>query len=218
MSRRYGVQLPGSPGTFAIPADPQVTATVPPRSSGVFTLFGGTIHRVSAYSYPNGSGFAGDKSARITITFTAAQANPVLAWGGHIATRDDWGSGNSAVSISGSPYHMRLVDLDGSGGNQDNPLSADAVIFPAQITIIKDAVPDSPQDFGFTTTGGLPSPFSLDDDADPNLSNTQLFSNILVTAQNGNNYTIVEGAAAGWALELPEPVHRDEPKWWLHVY
>ena len=31
---------------------------------------------------------------------------------------------------------MRLIDLDGSGGNQDMSLSAKAVIFPAMITII----------------------------------------------------------------------------------
>ena len=94
-------------------------------------------------------------------------ANPVLAWGGHISTRADWGQDNSAVAISGSPYHMRLIDLDGSGGNQDRSLSADAVIFPGSITIIKNAIPDDPQDFSFTTTGGLtPSTFALDDDAD----------------------------------------------------
>src|SRR4029453_11921937 len=151
---------------------------------GVFRLYGGTFGTgaVSSYSYPNGAGFSGDKSARLSITFTATQANPVLAWGGHIATRLDWGSGNSAVSIPGSPFHTRLVALDGSGGNQDRSLSAEAVIFPASITIIKDAVPNSAQDFAFTTTGGLsPATFSLDDDADGTLSNTQVFSNILVT-------------------------------------
>ena len=36
------------------------------------------------------------------------------------------------------------------------------------ITIVKDAVLDGPQDFSFTTTGGLPpATFSLDDDAAP---------------------------------------------------
>jgi len=113
--------------TFAIPADPQVTGAGVTPIAGNFTLYGGTITAVSAYSYPDGTGFAGDKSAQITITFTASVANPVLAWGGHIATRADWGAGNSAVAISGSPYHTRLIDLDGSGGNQDRSLSADAV-------------------------------------------------------------------------------------------
>ena len=37
------------------------------------------------------------------------------------------------------------------------------------ITIIKDAIPNDPQDFGFTTTGSGLSPFSLDDDNDATL-------------------------------------------------
>src|SRR4030095_3087321 len=89
--------------TFPIPADPQVTGGGVPPVAGNFTLYGGTITSVSAYSYPNGTGFTGDKSAQIAITFTASVANPVLAWGGHIAARADWGTGNSAISISGSP-------------------------------------------------------------------------------------------------------------------
>src|SRR5439155_18743184 len=116
--------------TFANPADPQVTGDGVTPIAGVFRLYGGTITSVSAYSYPNGTGFAGDKSARISITFTAGVANPVLAWGGHISTRVDWGTGGSAVAIPGSPYHTRLIGLDGSGGNQDRSLSADAVVFP----------------------------------------------------------------------------------------
>ena len=78
-------------------------------------MYGGTLTGVSTYSY-SPPGFAGNTSASITLTFTASVANPVLAWGGHISTRTDWGADNSAVSISGSPYHTRLGGLDGSGG------------------------------------------------------------------------------------------------------
>ena len=192
---------------FVIPADPQVTGASVTPVAGEFRLFNGTITGVSAYSYADGTGFAGDKSARITLTFTTAVANPVLAWGGHIATRLDWGSANSAVSISGSPYHTRLIDLDGSGGNQDRSLSAEAVIFPASITIIKDTVPNGPRDFDFTATGGLtPSSFTLDDDSDPTLSNTQPYTNILVTASNGNDYSITETPVAGWDLSFNSPL------------
>jgi hypothetical protein len=68
-------------------------------------------------------------------------ANSVLAWAGHSSTRADGGPDNSAVAISGSPYHTLLIGLDGSGGNQDLSLSAAAVIFPGSITIIKNATP-----------------------------------------------------------------------------
>ena len=126
-----GVAGCGSSTTFPIPDDPQVTGAGVNPINGVLTLFGGTITDVSAYSYSNGTGFSGDKSASLDITFTSDVANPVLAWGGHIAARKDWGNNNSAVAISGSPYHTRLINLDGSGGNQDRSLSAAAVIFPA---------------------------------------------------------------------------------------
>ncbi|MDD1653889.1 MAG: hypothetical protein LUQ64_05015, partial [Methanomicrobiales archaeon] len=66
-----------------------------------------------------------------------------------------------------------------------------------KIVIIKDAVPDSPQDFPFTTTGGLvPPSFILDDDADPTYSNQQVFDNVAPGV-----YTVTEGAVAGWTLK-----------------
>ena len=128
--------------------------------------------------------YAGASKTRISISFTTPVSNPVLAWGGHIATRLDWGVNNSAVAINGSPYHMRFIDVDGKGGNQDRSLSSDAVIFPAEVTIIKDvANGTSATDFAFTTTGADSNPtgwnagFSLDDDgtnANP-LSDRALF-------------------------------------------
>jgi|SoiMethySBSTD1v2_1073268.scaffolds.fasta_scaffold51115_2 hypothetical protein len=207
--------------TEPIPADEQVTDAGVTPIAGAFRLYGGNITSVSPYGYSHGAGFDGDKSASITISFTTTVANPVLAWGGHIATRPDWGETNSAVAIDGSPYHMRLIGVDndvvdpndnGPGGNQDRSLSADAVIFPASITIIKDTVPNHAQDFAFSTTGGLTqSPFNLDDDsgaagADNTLSNTRVFSGILVTAQNGNDYTVSETTVSPWALSFGTPV------------
>ena len=187
--------------SFAIPNDPQVTGAGVTPLAGAFRIYGGTITAVSAYSYSNGNGFAGDKSAGLAITFTASRANPVLAWGGHIATRLDWGSAGSAVSISGSPYHTRLLDLNGSGGNQDRSLSAAAVIFPGSITITKDVFNGTDaQDFAFSTTGGLsPSTFSLDDDGNNanDLSNIRTFGGI----QTFGTYTVTEGALAGWSLQ-----------------
>ncbi len=198
-----GVSGCGAPTTYAIPADPQVTGAGVTPVAGNLTLYGGTITGVSSYSYANGTGFIGDKSARITITFTASQANPVLAWGGHIATHFDWGQGMAATAIPGSPYHTRLIDLDGSGGNQDRSLSADAVIFPASITIIKHASPQGSTSFPFTASPSPLSNFSLTDDG--TTANTKVFSGITTfTTGNGANaspiYTITENTPAGWTL------------------
>ena len=185
-----------SPASFAIPADPQVTGAGVTPIAGHFTFYGATIASVSAYTYSTGTGFVGDKSASLVITFNASVADPVLAWGGHIGTRLDWGLANSAVAISGSPYHTRLLDLDGSGGNQDRSLSAGAVFFPASITIVKQATPEGSTSFPFT---GTPSPltnFSLVDDGTS--ANTKLFSNILAEA----TYTVTETPVpSGWAFD-----------------
>lgn len=63
------------------------------------------------------------------------------------------------------------------------------------ITIVKDAVPDDAQDFAYTSTGGNGS-FVLDDDADPALSNTITFTNLVP-----GTYTFTETLpVAGWDL------------------
>src|SRR5436309_13746449 len=109
----------GSPTTFALPPDVNTGLNLPPAKASpsdgrwdqVFTLFNGTITSVQ-FVDPSISGatvpynltgtYSGDSSTSITVTFTAASATPVLAWGGHIANRKDWGSNNSAVAITGS--------------------------------------------------------------------------------------------------------------------
>ena len=193
-----GVSGCSSFSTFAIPKDPQVdngSGSPIIQIPGDFRLYGGNITGVSAYSYDDGVGFVGDKSARITVTFTASVSNPVLAWGGHIAHRQNWGADNSAIAIPGSPYHMRLIDLDGSGGNQDRSLSADAVIFPASITIIKQATPEGSTSFPFTASPTPLADFSLVDNGTS--ANTKLFPDIT----NFQTYTVTENTPSGWALD-----------------
>jgi uncharacterized repeat protein (TIGR01451 family) len=69
---------------------------------------------------------------------------------------------------------------------------------PGTITIIKNTVPNGPQDVSFTTTGGLtPATFSLDDDADPTLPRVQVFSGL-----SAGTYTITEQTVAGYGYFL----------------
>ena len=65
------------------------------------------------------------------------------------------------------------------------------------ITIVKDAIPDDPQDFAFTTTGAGLSPFSLDDDGNTgnDLSDTKVFSNVVPGA-----YSVTETNPLEWEL------------------
>jgi hypothetical protein len=208
--------------TFPIPLDANVgsgndgipgNADDIVQTPGVFTLFDGMILGVSTYTVTGD--YATGSQTSITITFRANSAAPVLAWGGHIATRVDWGIIHSAIAISGSPYHMRVLDINGSGGNQDRSLSSSATIFPGQITIIKDARPNTGQIFGFVATGPDVSNFSLVDDGS-GIGNSQLFANLTnfgtangVTVTENmplNNYSVtqincVEAASGGGGLQ-----------------
>ena len=169
------------------------------QDAGNFTMFGGEITGVSGYTDP--ASYTSDTSTSITIFFTANSTDIVLAWGGHIAERKDWGQNSSAVSISGSPYHMRILswyDITNTTslnvGNTDRSLSAQAVIYPASITIIKDAVPNGSTSFPFTASPSPLGNFSLIDNG--TLANTTVFSNIT----DFQTYTVTENTPSGWSF------------------
>jgi hypothetical protein len=63
-----------------------------------------------------------------------------------------------------------------------------------QIVVIKDAVPNDPQDFSFTAGGLSPASFQLDDDTDPTLSNTRTFADVVP----GSGYSLAEAPETGW--------------------
>ena len=193
--------------TFGIPVDPKVTAgfdQIPGNGDditqipGVFTLFGGTITGVSSYIY-SGS-YAGDSHTAITINFTAGATNMVLAWGGHIGSRADWGVNNSAISISGSPYHMSQDSCSFGCGAQGRALAASAVALNSRIIIIKQAAPESSWVFNFTTTGTGLSPFSLVDDG-TNTNNSITFNNLLAANTSGN-FSVTENFATNGQYDL----------------
>ena len=91
------------------------------------------------------------------------------------------------------------ITVDGSGNVYISGQDTDnAFKIESTITIIKDTVPDSGQDFAFTTTGGLtPTSFSLDDDTDGTLADTRTFSTL-----TAGSYTVTETAVAGFTTTL----------------
>jgi hypothetical protein len=209
--------------TEPVPVDPQVTAGFDgilgntddiTQIPGVFTCFGCTITGVSSYSL-NGL-TTGDSSKSITVTLVANQENVVLAYGSHISSRRDWGFLNSAINISGSPYHNFIAGFPGSNsGNRDLQLSAEAVIFPAIIQIEKTVVnfflqTSGGQPFGFTSSAALfpGTTFSLTDtiaepyseDVADRLGGTILSSDIVLFG-SGNLITVSEDTPpTGWSL------------------
>ncbi|HSR68861.1 MAG TPA: Ig-like domain-containing protein [Acidobacteriota bacterium] len=113
---------------------------------------------------------------------------------------------NMASPATLSPARLVEFVVDDPDGGTGSATSTVTVLEPAQgmINIVKDTVPDDPQDFAFSTTGGLtPSNFSLDDDADGTLPNTQSF---MVDA---GSYTVTEAAAAGFDLTALDCVDSD---------
>jgi hypothetical protein len=120
-------------------------ASTPTQAAGSIKLLGATgsaitdLHYVSE-NVPSGQGTC---STTVSVTFTmggAGSQNVILAWGGHIASGLDWGLGNSAATISGSPFHMSLDTLDGaSTGSQDRALASTAVFFNPTISTVLSA-------------------------------------------------------------------------------
>lgn len=108
-------------------------------------IYGGTLTDIQYVIQENNS--ATSAIARLTISFTASGSNGpnntvVIAWGGHIASAQDWGQGNSASSISGSPYHTRVASLNGkSVGSQSRSVQAASEIidFDVDCTIQGDS-------------------------------------------------------------------------------
>jgi hypothetical protein len=152
----------GSFNTFVIPVpiptklvgsnqQPQTSFNNLPAADKLFRIYNGTISGITYIN--NADGNLGDltaaqSSTRISVAFTATSPTVVLAWSGHIGSRNDWGFTNgvpnSAGGISGSPYHTRFIELcpDGKacgGGNQDRSLSAAAVEPPAACLISGDS-------------------------------------------------------------------------------
>ncbi|MEO5617609.1 MAG: FlgD immunoglobulin-like domain containing protein [Candidatus Eisenbacteria bacterium] len=132
VSRNVSVDPDGSdPEPAALQPSTNMAALSQPERS--MTLFGGTLIDVSYVSEADVSLATSSSETRVKVRFTANSPKAVLAWGGHIACRWDWGfnpdgSPRSAGGISGSSYHMRLVGWNlGSLGNQDRSMSTDAV-------------------------------------------------------------------------------------------
>ena len=184
------------PSPSPVPGQPATRFNSLPAVEREMTLFGGTITGI-AYVTPQGDLTASNSETQIQVTFTADTQTAVLAWGGHIARAADWGTGKSAGAISGSPFHMRLLDWNLNNlGNQDRSLKTDAVFSTGTIEIIKEAEGgDEAFDFSTSGGGGLADSFSLTIEAGEPASVT--FTDVLA-----GTYTVTEELLpSGWNFE-----------------
>ena len=122
-----------SHSTITIGADPNLASCAGftgTQVAGVVDVYGATGTSLVYFNTPTScQGASNAGSAHLNFSTSATQNNVILAWGGHIASQIDWGQGNSASAISGSPYHMALGTLDGnSTGSQDRSIKAAAIL------------------------------------------------------------------------------------------
>jgi hypothetical protein len=141
-----GCEVTGSGAT----QQPVTSSTAIPAAQRVMEFFDAQPAASNAIQLvgpvPNLLDRNGDQEQQVSVTFKALSANPVLAWGGHIARAADWGcvgAAQSASGISGSPYHMRIKNITVNGtpislGNQDRSLSAAAVV------VLQPSLPTTP--------------------------------------------------------------------------
>ena len=152
-----GTAFSGAPSLFQIPAPSATGAEITGMPATSFNnlpgagyanyadatkmaIWGGTITAISYVSQDAPDATTASTKTRLSISFKSTNGSTALiAWGGHIAAEYDWGAGRGATAVSGSPYHTRLISLDGSGGNQDRSLKASAVIIPPPVCGISPA-------------------------------------------------------------------------------
>jgi hypothetical protein len=129
----------GGSSSAAFPSDGFSTDGLSVRGaedySGVsrrLTIWGGTITSISG---PNHAGStSGNSTAEFVVKFTSTKAAVLLAWGGHLAQSRYWnmaagGPRDGAGEVSGAPWHMRTLQLDGSGNrNQDRSIQPSAIV------------------------------------------------------------------------------------------
>ena len=119
---------PPSPTGSPVASQPSTSFDTIPSAARTLTIWNGTI---TGAFYTLQQDLSADSAVtRLAIDFAATNSTVALSFGGHIASKVDWGAGNSATSIGGSPYHMRIISLDGAGGNQDRSVQAVAVLSP----------------------------------------------------------------------------------------
>jgi hypothetical protein len=193
--------------TIAIPTDTvTVTNNINPFTNspiveqpGVLTMWGGTLTGISYEPY------AGAELRDVDVTFTATSSTVVWAVGGHVAFGGDWGAGNSAGGISGSPYHLYYNACSFSCQGHNNSLSADAVILSGILNIVKvvntiDGSGVAITAFPFTASGPFgQSSFTITDNV-PGSGGGTVQSAAITSFGAANNITVTEGNVAGWTL------------------
>jgi uncharacterized repeat protein (TIGR01451 family)/fimbrial isopeptide formation D2 family protein len=192
-----GIQV-GQTFQWSIAVSNSVSATAAASFSTGQMILTDNLPANATYGAPSvvtsGTSGSGSISCSInsnTLTCTASGGTVTIPAGASFTVTFDvtpTAAGNLANPASGGICQVDPNTLVSETDENNNTCGDTVTVDPlGTIVIIKDTVPDDPQDFAYTTTGTGLSNFSLDDDADGTLSNTKTFSNLLKGA-----YTVTE--------------------------
>jgi len=96
------------------------------------TIWGGTITSIQGPTHAGSVN--GNSTADFVVRFKSTGKAVLLAWGGHLAQSAYWDKANGgprdgAAMVSGAPWHMRTLQLDGAGNkNQDRSIQPSAIV------------------------------------------------------------------------------------------
>ena len=117
------------PFTFPIPAPPSLPGSSfhgLPANQRMFHIYNGTI---TAATYVTEGSLANDAAeSRMAIDFTANDSPVVLLFGGHLASKTEWGAGQTLSGVASAAYRVRVVELDGLPSLLSVAVAAGAVV------------------------------------------------------------------------------------------
>jgi hypothetical protein len=190
-----------SPALSGFPAGSGLNTFSGAQILGTIALWNGTFTSPMTYVFQNVID-NGDFKTQISLNFSIPAGSngvAVLSWGGHVAAAADWGVGNSSSAITGSPYHMINVLLDGkSPGSQDRSLATSAVL--PTLTVYKfvnnDASPNplSPSSWTMNVSGCLSNCSFPGNSSGTDVSLTNSY-NVNETGPSGYNATFSSGCS-----------------------
>jgi len=128
----------GSPvTTFPIPIDPSLPAGAQLLNQ-FFTVYGGAITNVSAYTTAGGT-------KRITLTgytATGGAQDVVILFGGHLARENEWGFLHGAAHYSGSSGTMAAALCSENLSSHKVPVNPGDIVIEADVMVAKTSSPN----------------------------------------------------------------------------
>lgn len=191
----YPSQQPNSDPSDCVIAQPKAGKLevkknlVPATNSGLFNLQVDAITKAANVGNNGTTGEVVVSDGNHSVGETAGTSTSLASYSSSVECRDLNGTGTIIASGTGTTIASVPI-ADGS-----DVVCVITNTAAGSITIVKDAVPNSAQDFAFTASGTGTTNFSLDDDSDPTLLDTKTFNNL-----SAGTFTFTETAVSGWDL------------------